>query len=65
MPYQAEYIWLDGKQPTAQLRNKTKIMKDGASPALEDLPIWRELGDPFGEAMLRLARWWLPATDPA
>jgi len=40
MPYQAEYIWLDGKKPTAQLRNKTKIMKDSASSALEDLPIW-------------------------
>ncbi len=40
MPYQAEYIWLDGKKPTAQLRNKTKILKDSASPALEDLPIW-------------------------
>ena len=40
MPYQAEYIWLDGKKPTAQLRNKTKILKDSASPALDDLPIW-------------------------
>ncbi|HRE00434.1 MAG TPA: glutamine synthetase GlnII [Ilumatobacteraceae bacterium] len=36
MAYQAEYIWLDGTTPTALLRSKTKILKDGASP----LPIW-------------------------
>ncbi len=28
MPYQAEYIWLDGTQPTPLLRNKTKIVAD-------------------------------------
>ena len=26
--YKLEYIWLDGTQPTAHLRSKTKIMKD-------------------------------------
>ncbi len=35
MAYRAEYIWIDGTQPTAQLRSKTKILKDGA-----ELPIW-------------------------
>ncbi|MFN8034592.1 MAG: glutamine synthetase [Acidimicrobiia bacterium] len=35
MSYKAEYIWIDGTQPTARLRSKTKILKDGA-----DLPIW-------------------------
>jgi len=35
MPYKAEYIWIDGTQPTAKLRSKTKIVEDGA-----DLPIW-------------------------
>ena len=35
MAYRAEYIWVDGTKPTAQLRSKTKILKDGA-----ELPIW-------------------------
>ena len=35
MAYRAEYIWIDGTQPTAKLRSKTKILKDGAT-----LPIW-------------------------
>lgn len=35
MPYRAEYIWVDGTQPTAKLRSKTKIVDDGADP-----PIW-------------------------
>jgi glutamine synthetase len=35
MPYKAEYIWIDGTEPTAKLRSKTKIVEDGA-----ELPIW-------------------------
>ena len=35
MVYKAEYIWLDGTEPTAKLRSKTKIVAAGA-----DLPIW-------------------------
>ena len=35
MSYQAEYIWIDGTEPTRQLRSKTKIVADGAAP-----PIW-------------------------
>jgi glutamine synthetase len=35
MPYKAEYIWIDGTQPTAKLRSKTKVVADGAEP-----PIW-------------------------
>src|SRR5215217_7103559 len=35
MAYKAEYIWIDGTQPTAKLRSKTKIIYDGG-----DLPIW-------------------------
>lgn len=35
MVYKAEYIWLDGTIPTAQLRSKTKIIADGDEP-----PIW-------------------------
>ncbi|MEO7556529.1 MAG: glutamine synthetase, partial [Acidimicrobiales bacterium] len=35
MSYKAEYIWIDGTEPTAKLRSKTKIMDKG-----DDLPIW-------------------------
>ncbi|HZQ26392.1 MAG TPA: glutamine synthetase [Acidimicrobiales bacterium] len=35
MSYKAEYIWIDGTEPTAKLRSKTKILEDGA-----ELPIW-------------------------
>jgi glutamine synthetase len=35
MPYKAEYIWIDGTEPTAKLRSKTKIVADS-----RDLPIW-------------------------
>jgi glutamine synthetase len=31
----AEYIWVDGTEPTAKLRSKTRILPDGA-----ELPIW-------------------------
>ena len=33
--YMAEYIWIDGSIPTAKMRSKTKIMKEG-----EELPLW-------------------------
>lgn len=36
MAYQAEYIWLDGYQPTASLRSKTKILADDVTQP----PIW-------------------------
>ena len=35
MVYKAEYIWIDGTEPTARLRAKTKVL-DGRA----DLPIW-------------------------
>jgi len=35
VPYQAEYIWIDGSQPTSRLRAKTKIVPDGMEP-----PVW-------------------------
>jgi glutamine synthetase len=35
MSYRAEYIWIDGTEPTALLRSKTKILADGAQP-----PVW-------------------------
>ncbi len=35
MSYRAEYIWIDGTEPTSKLRSKTKIVADGEEP-----PIW-------------------------
>ncbi|MDC7339358.1 glutamine synthetase [Streptomyces lydicus] len=35
MSIKAEYIWIDGTQPTAKLRSKTKILTDGSK-----LPRW-------------------------
>lgn len=34
MSYQAEYIWIDGTEPTPLMRNKTRIVADGKEPAL-------------------------------
>ena len=31
----AEYIWIDGTEPTAQVRSKTKILSEGEEP-----PVW-------------------------
>ena len=33
--YKAEYIWIDGTQPTPKLRSKTKTVKVGEEP-----PMW-------------------------
>jgi len=35
LSYRAEYIWIDGTEPTPLLRSKTKIIDDGA-----EAPIW-------------------------
>ena len=35
MAYKAEYIWIDGTEPTAKLRSKVKIFNDG-----EELGLW-------------------------
>jgi glutamine synthetase len=34
MPYQAEYIWIDGTKPSPLLRNKTRIVADGKEPEI-------------------------------
>ena len=36
MPYQAEYIWIDGVKPTPMLRSKTKIIDN----SVKTPPIW-------------------------
>jgi glutamine synthetase len=38
-PVQIEYVWLDGRTPTAGLRSKTKIVK-GPVTKLADIPEW-------------------------
>ncbi len=32
--YKAEYIWIDGTEPTAKLRSKTKIVPEGEAPGI-------------------------------
>ena len=34
MAYRAEYIWIDGTEPTAEIRSKTKILADGDDPGI-------------------------------
>ena len=34
MPYQAEYIWIDGTEPSPLLRSKTRIVPDGKEPGI-------------------------------
>jgi glutamine synthetase len=34
MTYLAEYIWIDGNEPTAELRSKTKVLADGDDPGI-------------------------------
>lgn len=34
MSYIAEYIWVDGTEPTAKLRSKAKVVEDGAEPGI-------------------------------
>jgi glutamine synthetase len=35
MVYRAEYIWIDGRKPTAKMRSKTMVIPDGKEP-----PLW-------------------------
>lgn len=34
MVYRAEYIWIDGTEPTKEVRSKTKILDDGDEPGI-------------------------------
>jgi glutamine synthetase len=34
VPYQAEYIWIDGTNPSPLIRSKTKIVEDGKEPGI-------------------------------
>lgn len=46
MAFKAEYIWIDGTEPTPSLRSKTKILSDKTT----DLPIWGFDGSSTGQA---------------
>jgi len=32
--YRAEYIWIDGTEPTPEIRSKTKVLADGEAPGI-------------------------------
>src|SRR5271155_4013392 len=34
MSYQAEYIWIDGTEPSPLIRSKTRIVEDGKEPGI-------------------------------
>ena len=34
MAYRAEYIWIDGTEPTAEVRSKTRVLAAGAEPGI-------------------------------
>jgi glutamine synthetase len=38
--FKLEYIWLDGYEPTPNLRSKTKIVAFAKTPTLDELPLW-------------------------
>ena len=52
MAFKAEYIWIDGTEPTAQLRSKTKILADGTPSC----PIWGFDGSSTNQAAGRRLR---------
>ena len=39
MKVKAEYIWIDGYEPTANLRSKTKVLEASVS-SISELPTW-------------------------
>ncbi|HEY3962234.1 MAG TPA: glutamine synthetase beta-grasp domain-containing protein [Gaiellaceae bacterium] len=40
MKMKLEYVWLDGYEPTPNLRSKTKIVEIEGTPSLDDAPVW-------------------------
>ena len=34
MAYRAEYIWIDGNEPTVEVRSKTRVLADGEEPGI-------------------------------
>ncbi len=46
----AEYIWLDGSEPTQELRSKARVVSLPENPDLSDLPLWSFDGSSTGQA---------------
>ena len=46
----AEYIWMDGREPTQKLRSKTKVL-DNAVSSVQDLPPWGFDGSSTNQAV--------------
>ncbi|HEY2327650.1 MAG TPA: glutamine synthetase beta-grasp domain-containing protein [Gaiellaceae bacterium] len=40
MKRKLEYVWLDGYEPTPNLRSKTKVVDIEDTPTLDDVPLW-------------------------
>ena len=62
-PIMAEYIWIDGRKPTAKLRSKTKIIS-GPVNTLADVPLWgfdgsstEQADGHFSDCMLKPVRY--------
>src|SRR5690242_8673059 len=50
MPVLAEYIWMDGTEPTQKLRSKTKVIHVDQVKSLKDLPEWSFDGSSTNQA---------------
>ena len=46
----AEYIWLDGNQPTQGIRAKSRTVQLPAEPAVKDFPAWSFDGSSTAQA---------------
>lgn len=46
----AEYIWLDGAEPTRETRSKARVVNVGDNPSIEDFPMWSFDGSSTGQA---------------
>jgi len=46
----AEYIWMDGHEPTQKLRSKTKVI-DGPVKSIDELPLWGFDGSSTNQAV--------------
>ena len=46
----AEYLWIDGAEPTTQIRSKTRILDLSENPTIEEFPIWNFDGSSTNQA---------------
>jgi glutamine synthetase len=46
----AEYIWMDGNEPTKKLRSKTRILPTGGDIRMDTFPMWQFDGSSTGQA---------------